>query len=207
MGLIKGTATLTRFTVDGTLQDGYLKEFPLKITRYGFRDIDESSEQERSSGWVNIMDMFVKGFEKMEYLKEPCIAMSWRVDERKVPAKALLRYTREAEEKIKAAEELEYLPKTRRREIREAVRINLLKRIIPRSKTYDMIWNLQTGILIFGATSPKLCDEFAEFFLKCFGLSLKPVFPYAIAAKALDKEGINPELLDALTASVFSEVR
>jgi DNA recombination-dependent growth factor C len=178
-----------------------LEEFRQNIARYAFRNIDETSDQERSLGWVNIMDLLDSRFAGMEYLKEPCIAMSWRVDSRKVPAKALLRYCKEAEEEIKATEELEYLPRPRRREIKEAVRANLLKRAIPSSHTYDMIWNLQTGLLIFGNTSNKLCDEFSEFFLKCFGLHLKPVFPYSIAEQVLEKEDIEPDLLAGIKAS------
>jgi len=207
MGLIFGSGSFTRFMVDGDVPENYLEEFPPRILRCAFRDIDETSDLERSFGWVNIMDMFDSRFAAMEYLKEPCIAMSWRVDVRKVPARALLRYCREAEEKIKAAEELEYLPKPQRAEIKEAVRIKLLKRAIPRSQAYDMIWNLHTGMLIFGSTNNKLCDEFTEFFLTCFGLHLKAVFPYTIALKVLEKEGQHPDLLDGLNASSVGEVQ
>jgi len=154
-------------------------------------------------GWVNIMDMFDSSFGNMDFLKEPCMALSWRVDARKVPTKALQRYCREAEEKIKAAEELEYLPKPRRREIRDMVRLRLLKRAIPASQTYDVIWNLKTGVLIFGATSPKLADEFTEFFLKCFNLRLNSIFPYTLAMRVFEKEGLDTSLLDDATPTVF----
>ena len=207
MGLIFGSGSFTRFMVDGDLPKNYLQEFPPRILRCAFRDIDEASDQERSSGWVNIMDMFDSRFATMDYLKEPCIAMSWRVDVRKVPARALLRYCREAEEKIKAAEELEYLLKPRRVEIKEAVRIKLLKRAIPRSQAFDMIWNLSTRVLIFGSNNNKLCDEFTEFFLTCFGLHLRPVFPYTVASQVLEKQGQNPDLLDGLKASSTGEVQ
>ncbi|MBW1801621.1 MAG: recombination-associated protein RdgC [Deltaproteobacteria bacterium] len=152
------------------------------------------------------MDMFDNRFLTKEFLMEPCIAMSWRVDVRKVPSKALIQYSREAEEKIKAMEELEYLPKKRRREIKEGVRITLLKRAIPRSRTYDMIWNIQTGVLFFGATGKTLCDDFSEFFLQCFSLHLKSVFPYTIATGILEKDKMDPTLIDGLRPSINAEV-
>lgn len=205
MGLIIGSGSLTRFLVEGVLHENYLEEFPERISRYAFRNLDETSDRERSMGWVNVMDMFDSSFPGMDYFKEPYLAMSLRVDVRKVPSKALKQYCREAEEKIKAAEELEFLPKQRRQEIGEGVRIRLLKRAIPRSQTYDMIWNLQTGVVIFGGTSSKLCDEFAEFFLKTFGLHLKTVFPYFIAEKVLEDGGMDPEVLEDLKPAETGE--
>ena len=202
MGLVVGTGSFARFMVEGDLPEDYLEAFSKRIARFSFRPIDEASDQERSVGWVNITDMFDNRFAGMEYLKEPCIALSWRVDVRKVPAKALKQYCREAEQTIKAEEKLEFLSKKRRQEIKEGVQAVLMKRAIPRSQTYDMIWNLQTGLVIFGAVSTKLCDEFSEFFLQCFGLHLKTVFPYSMAAGMLEKAGKNPALLDDLRPSI-----
>jgi DNA recombination-dependent growth factor C len=206
MGLIYGTGSFTRFMVEGDLPEDYLEAFPKRIARFSFRHIDEASDQERSAGWVNIMDMFDSTFAAMEYLKEPCIALSWRVDVRKVPTKALKQYCREAEENIKATEKLEFLSKKRRQEIKDGVQAALMKRAIPRSQTYDMIWNLQTGLVIFGAVSNKLCDEFSEFFLQCFGLHVKTVFPYSMAAGILEKEGKDPAFLESLRPS-FTQVK
>lgn len=206
MGLIYGSGSFTRFLVDGALPENYMEEISIMISRYAFRNLDEDTDQERSLGWVNILDMFDSKFAAMGYFKEPCIAMSWRVDVRKVPSKALMQYCRETENKIKETEELEYLSKKHRQEIREGVRIKLLKRAIPRSNTYDMIWNIHTGVLIFGSTNNKLCDEFTEFFFNCFGLHLKAIFPYSIALQVLEEEGIEPEFLDSIRSSIFVEV-
>ena len=65
-----------------------------------------------------------------------------------------------------------------------------------------MIWNLQTGVVIFGSTSNKLSDEFAEFFLQCFGLHLKAIFPYTMASEVLEREGMDPGILDGLHYSI-----
>lgn len=164
MGLINGSGSFTRFVVDGDIPEDYYEEFPKRISRFAFKNLDEISDQERSIGWVNILDMFDTRMNAMEYFKEPCIALSWRVDVRSVPAKALKQYCREAEEKIKDSEELDFIPKKRRQEIKDGIKIKLIKRAIPRAQTYDMIWDIQTGVVLFGAVSNKLCDEFSEFF-------------------------------------------
>ncbi|MEW6664072.1 MAG: recombination-associated protein RdgC [Thermodesulfobacteriota bacterium] len=203
MGLIYGSGSFTRYRVDGPVPENYLEDFPGRIARFAFRSIDEKSDQERSAGWVNIMDTFDGRFLSMEFLKEPCIAMAWRVDVRKVQAKVLKQYCREAEERIKEAEELAFLPKKRRQEIKETVKAGLIRRAIPRSSTYDMIWNLQTSLVLFGSTSAKVGDEFTEFFLQCFGLHLKAVFPYALATRILETEGVDPSLLESLRPSLL----
>ena len=63
-----------------------------RIARFSFRRLDEHSPAERSAGWVNIMDMFDTRFAGAEFLKEPYIAMSLRIDERKIPSTALKQF-------------------------------------------------------------------------------------------------------------------
>ena len=156
---------------------------------------------------MNIMEMFDNQFLGREYFKDPYVALSWRIDLRTVPGKALRQYSRQAEEEIKRSEGLEFLPKGRREEIKEAVRIRLLKRAIPRSKVYDMIWDLNSGLVIFGSVNNRLCDDFAGFFLKTFDLSLMSIFPYALAGQALERDGMDPSLLESLAPSIVVEGR
>ena len=176
-----------------------------KIARYSFRNLDEKSIDERSVGWVNVMDMFDSRFAGLEFLKEPYITMSLRIDERKIPATALKQYCLEAEERIKKDENLEYLPKRRRSDIKDGVRLRLLKRAIPVSRCYDMIWNYSTRLIIFGSTASRLCDKFVEFFLQTFDIQLQAICPYTLASRFLEKEGSSPDLLDGLGPSNSSE--
>ena len=205
MGFIHGAATFSRYVVDGTLPDDYIEEFPKKILRYAFRNLDDLPGEERCTGWVRILDMFDSAFKAMEYFKEPYLALSWRVDVKKIPKKALLQYCREAEKEVMQREGLEYFPKAKREEIGEIIRSRLLKRAIPQSSIYDMVWNLQTNVVLFGATSNKLCDEFAEFFRKTFDLSLVPVYPYAMARRAFEVAGRDPDLVDGVRPLFFQE--
>ena len=115
-------------------------------------------------------------------------------------------YCMEAENELKQNEDLEVLSKRQKKDIKEWVSRSLLKRAIPRSNTYDMVWNTETSMLYFGATSAKLCDEFAEHFLKTFEFNLSPVFPYSLGQQILEKADINPDVLDGLKDSSFVEV-
>ena len=203
MGLISGSGSFTRYFADGALPENFLEDLSEQIGRHSFQNLDEKSIDERSMGWVNVMDMFDNRFAEFEFLKEPYITMSLRVDERKIPATALKQYCLEAEETIKKDENLEYLPTTRRSDIKDGVRLRLLKRAIPASRCHDMIWNYSTGLIIFGCTTNKICDEFVEFFLKTFGIRLQAICPYTLASRFLEKEGASPDLLDDLSPSNY----
>lgn len=203
MGLIRGSATFTRFFVEGRLPGNHLEAFTAGITRFSFRNLDEHSDEERSTGWVSIMDMFARDFEDRNFFMHPYIALSFRVDVRKVPRNALRQACLEAENEIKQTEDLEYLPKEKRKDLKDFIWRQLLRRAIPRTNTYDMIWNLDTSLLLFASTNSKLGDEFAEVFSRTFGMTLVPVFPYSLAGRHLEKQGTNPEVLDALRASDF----
>lgn len=205
MGLIRGSASFTRFFVSGAFSRNNLDQYAKRISRFAFVNLDEYSDMQRSTGWVNIMDMFDTSFEGRTFFMHPYIALSFRVDVRKVPTNALKQHCREAEDKIKEAENLEYLPKAKRKELKDFVWHQLLKRAIPRANTYDMIWNLETSLLIFGSTSNKVSDEFAEHFFKTFDLTLSPVFPYAIAHQHLEKEDEDTGLLDDLQAASLTD--
>jgi DNA recombination-dependent growth factor C len=188
--------------VEGPLPDDYIDTFPALIQRYSFKGFDESSDSERSTGWVNIMDMFDSNFNRMQYLKEPYLAMAWRIDARNVPNKALKQYSLEAEQKVMEMEELDFLPKGKRKEIKEMTRLGLLKRAIPTSKIYDMIWNLDKGYVLFGGANRKLCDEFSSFFHKCFNLRLGSVYPWLTASRFLEQQDRRTEELEGLIYSI-----
>ena len=201
MGLISGSGSFSRYQVKGKPAEDFLEGLSERISRHTFRNLTEDSTQERSAGWVNIMDMFDNRFAGLEFLKEPYIAISLRVDERKIPATAIKQYCLEAEEKIKDAENIDFLPKRRRADIKDGVKLRLLKRAIPGSKVYDMVWNYPTGDVAFGGTNTKLCDEFQEIFLKTFDFHLLAMCPYTLGSGFLEKKGESPDLIDGLVPS------
>ena len=196
MGFLKGSVTCTRFQVTGDVPEDFRETARERISRYAFRKLEEDSDQERAVGWVNILDELQIGFFGDEMFKEPYLALSFRVDVRSVPARALRQYCREAEEEVKSLEGLDFLNKKRREEIRDRVRSQLLQRAIPRSSTYDMAWDLQTGVVLFGSTTSRICDAFSELFFNTFEARLTSLYPYALAYRMLQDQGMDAAILD-----------
>jgi len=202
MGLINGSGSFSRYQVKGKPGDDFLEGLAERVNVHAFQNLTEDSPKERSAGWVNVMDMYDSRFPGLDFLKEPYIAMTMRVDERKIPATAIKQYCLDAEERIKETENLEFLSKRRRADIREAVKMKLLKRAIPGSRVYDMVWNTSTGSIVFGCTNTKVCDEFQELFLKTFDLRLSAVCPYTLAIQFIEKKGKSPDIIDGLSPSI-----
>ena len=119
MGLITGSWSFTRFQVEDPLPEDHLAYFNDRILQFAFRPLDETSDLERSSGWVDIVDMFDNLFPGRSFLRPPFLSLSWRVDSRSIPSHALKEYCMTWENKIKEEEDLEFLSKDRRQEIRD----------------------------------------------------------------------------------------
>jgi DNA recombination-dependent growth factor C len=188
MGLLSSSTSISRFRIKGEVPPDYKERYPLQIRRYSFRYLDEGSIDERSVGWVSMQDVWDNKFKAEEFFKDSLIALSLRVDVRKPPPSALKYYCQQAEADEKARLNKKFLSKTERKQIRERVYLQLLKRAIPRTSAYDMIWNLKTGRVLFSSLNNNLCGEFAELFKKTFGISLIPLFPYTIAQNQLTEE-------------------
>lgn len=204
MGFLKGSVTCTRFQVPADLPEGFRETVRERISRYAFRKLEEDSDQERTLGWVNIADELQVGFSGDEMFKEPYLALAARLDVRTVPARALRQYCREAEEEVKTLEGLDFLNKKRREEIRERVRKQLMRRVLPRTSTYDMAWDLQSGVVLFGSTTSRTCDAFSELFFNTFELRLTSLYPYALAYSMLQDRGMDPAALDEVQPAVLA---
>ena len=195
---MRGSVTFSRFAIEGQVPGNYREEFPGRIRRYGFRDLDEHSDQERSAGWVDILDPLDAEFLGEGFFKEGYVALGLRVDIRVVPAKVLRHHSLMAERELARREGLSFLPKERRKELREQVRWKLIRRVIPKSTVYDLVWNLDAGSAILGSTQPAICDLFAEHFQKTFGLQAIPLHPHEMMLRAAGRRGWDPQRISKI---------
>ena len=83
MGLLTGSASLTRFAVSGDLPSSPWDFIAEQISRHSFRDIDDTLD-EYSVGWVSVANMFDSSFAYSSYAAGDYVALTLRVDERRV---------------------------------------------------------------------------------------------------------------------------
>lgn len=196
MGLLSASATFVRYAVEGELAPNFLDFAAERIRAAAFRDIDDTYE-ERSVGWVSVLNMFDSSFAYASFVVGDYIVLTLRVDERTVSPKVLKKFTMKEEERLKRERQLPKLSRAQRLEIKENMKLMLLKKAVPVPSTYDLCWNLSQQTLLFFSTSAKAQAELEDFFKRTFDLSLRLQIPYLTAEHLVD-----PEQHDALARLV-----
>lgn len=188
MGLLARSASYVRYAVEGELPANFWQEAAARVSQKSFRDIDESFE-ESSAGWVSVLNMFDNEFAYASYAVGEHLVLSLRIDERRVSAKILKKFCLKEEERIKKERQVPKLARSHRVEIKENIKLMLMKRAIPVPEVYDLCWNLAESTLLFFSTSQKAQELLEEFFKETFDLNLILQVPYLTAEHLLDDEG------------------
>jgi len=190
MGLLTNSASFVRFSVEGDVPANFWDFAAERITRYAFRDIDDNYD-ERSIGWVSCLNMFDNEFTYASYAAGDYLVLSLRIDERKVPAAALKKFTLKEEERIKRERQIPRLSRDHRHEIKENMRLMLLKKAVPVPAVFDMAWSLSDNTVLLFSTSQKAIDSLEEFFKESFDLHLMLQIPYLSAGHLLPPDQVD----------------
>jgi len=200
MGALTGAASFMRFSVEGDLPDSFWDFAAERIAAHSFQDIDDSLE-EYSIGWVSVANMFDAGFTYASYAAGDYVALSLRVDERKVSPAVLKKCVLKEEERIKRERQVPKLSRSAMLEIKERVRTQLVRKSVPVPAVYDLVWSLSDGMLFFFSTNKKAMVLLEELFKETFGLSLVLQIPWNTALHVAGPESIaglerlRPEIL------------
>lgn len=200
MGLLKGTASFVRFSVEGELPTNTFEFIADRVAAFSFRDIDDSFD-EYSIGWVSVASMFDASFRSAGYLNGDYLTLSMRLDERKVSPAILKKCVLKEEERVRLEQQLPRLARAQRTEIKERIRAELTRKAIPVPSVYDVCWNLAEGTLLFFSTNKKAHAVFEDFFKESFGLQAVQQIPYLVAEHLLDPEAA--EQLSRIAPEIF----
>jgi len=150
-------------------------------------------------GWVNIRQVLDTRLTINKVLFNNMIVLGLRVDEIKINQK-LFRATL-AQEVAKAIRENRgdgKFSREQRLALEEKVRLELLKAQPPTLAVYEIAWNLESGIVVFGSTATKMNVEFSELFSETFNVSIEPQFPFLRAQRWARRQKQEKELLELL---------
>jgi hypothetical protein len=190
MGLLAGSASLTRFSVVGEPSASFWEVAAQRIAAMSFKDIHDTLD-EYSIGWVSVSDMFDAGFAYSSYAAGDYIALTIRIDERKVAPAVLKKYVMKEEERIKREKQIPRLSRAARLEIRERVRTELIRTSPPVPSTYDICWNLADNTLLFFSTSKKAMALLEDLFKETFNLSLILQIPWLTGQRMAEGEALD----------------
>ncbi|MGX9726959.1 MAG: recombination-associated protein RdgC [Candidatus Electronema sp. VV] len=187
MGLLAGSASFTRFTVEGELPGNAWDFIAEQVAKHSFKDIDDTLD-ELSIGWVSVGDMFDSRFAYGSYAAGDYVTLAMRVDERKVSGAVLKKFAAKEEARIKEEKDLRRLSRTVRLEIKERIKAELMRKSPPVPAVYDFCWNVPKGTVLFFSNGRKPLALLEELFKETFGLSLVMQVPWTSALQLLDEQ-------------------
>ncbi len=177
MGLLKGTFTFTRYRIIGNVPPNFSEFVNRQIRKFAFQELSSVAE-ESSMGWAAIEDVTDTRFEFANYALSEYLIFSLRVDRKHVPPSLLRIKIHETEKQLLSEKKQERLFKGQRKEIAEAVRLNLLAKALPVPSSYDVCWCVSKKWLVFGSHTEKVSDDFVKLFERTFEMKLQPYTPW-----------------------------
>jgi DNA recombination-dependent growth factor C len=186
MSFVKGGATITRYRIFEELEEGLTDSFIQdRLTKNAFIDIEETSE-ESSIGWVQVFNHLETEFPVETWRFGEMFAFSLRLDERKLAAKTLNRYVDIAVARFQA--QTGRKPNSgKKREIKDALRLDLLRRSLLDTKLFEVVWLSENREVWLGAAGEKNRSIFEEAWGRTFGLGLRLLAPVTIGLEILKK--------------------
>lgn len=184
MGLLSATTSLSRFKVDGQLDDPVIDTIATGLKKNIITDID-GNPSDRAVGWSSFQDPFKPDFEGSSFIIGTSIVFALRIDKKSIPNKMVQKHV--AVESARRLQELgrDFLSANEKKMIKDHV-INQLSLKMPATpNVYDVVWQYETGDLWFFSNLKSANEELETLFIKSFGVSLVRSIPYTMAA--LDK--------------------
>lgn len=200
MGLLKGSASFVRFSVEGELPENLLDFIADRVVSFSFKDIDDTYD-EYSIGWVSILNMFDSEFKYASYAAGDYITLTLRIDERKVSSAILKKFVQKEEERVRLEKELHKLSRSMKVEIKDRIRTELMRKAIPIPTVFELCWSLSDSTLIFFSTNKKAQALLEDYFKETFGLLIKQQIPYITAEHLLDDEQVGR--LERIVPEIF----
>lgn len=205
MGLFKGAVSYRRYRLLGEVPEDHVDRFLSAATKRVFKPIEGKTDEERSCGWVSIHSALDTELGAGKVFFDDLVLFRLRVDEKKVPGPVLAAHVQKAEREHAEKNNRENLTRGERRNIREMVRLELLGRVVPAMRTFDVAVDLAEREVRFWSLARAVCEEFQELFENTFGLNLLPLGPWGLSSKLLPP--LDLDRMDALNPSIFARPR
>lgn len=202
MPVLRGAVTFSRFRAESS-GDGFPQDLKRWLTKglkaHAFEPIDRRSQEERAAGFVELENPEATEFPTGALFHGEYALFGFRVDQLKVPA-SVVRSELNKWAATFTKEKGREPSRVEKAEARGNIEQVLRNRATPRSKVFDVSWNLKTHQLQIWAASRKAVDEVLLAVEGALSTKLKPLVPTAFAEEAgiaEDALGPTPELIGA----------
>ncbi len=202
MGLLSSTVSITRYKVDGELEQPILENLRTGLKKNVISEIDDQVS-EKAVGWTLFDSPYKPDFNGSSHVFGNYFVFSLRIEKKILPGKIIKKHTALETEKRLNQVGRGYLTANEKKMVKDHV-LNMLSLRIPATPNiYDLIWNYEAFSLWFLTNLKGANEDLETLFLKSFNLRLIRLFPYTaadITAELSDKE---KDVLLKLSPSVF----
>jgi hypothetical protein len=203
MGALKGSVSLTRFRVRGSVPKRFASPYMQAIRLRKFADLSVDGEEEQSSGWCVAGDPLDLQLQQQDVIRHNYIVLGLRVDRWRIPRPLFKAQFESAVQAWRERTGREKINRTDKDELAFRVTRALRKKVLPVMRCFDVCWNVDTGSVLFWSRSPRTKEDFRELFEQTFSLELDEDSPY-MSAKALLSEAALEQLTDLEPMSLGS---
>ncbi len=192
MGALAGTLTMACYYVQGEIPKDFKTAYVEGLRKHRFQDINLDLENEEALGWVTVEDPFNTEFELNNVLWGSYLIATLRHDTIRLPATAFKFHLKKAVLEHCKKTGKEKLSKAEVEEVRDRLEKQLKKKVLPNIKTYDVVWNMDRGVVWVWSTNKKVNEQFLDLFQETFGLQPNEKNPYSL----MEQVGFDEEQLE-----------
>ena len=183
MGAFSGNMSFTQFYIDEPLANDWKVKYQDAIHHYRLKPLSAESEAERAIGWCHAQYPLETELDTADYLYTNYLVLGMRVDTWQVPAAMVKLHTDAEVRHMMLSQNKERINRYEVAEITERIRLQMKKKTLPITKSVDVVWHLDEGVIRFFSTAQKAITEFCDLFEETFQLKLNPHGPYLCAMR------------------------
>ena len=198
MGLLSSAISITRYRVNGKIDDPITNAIYLGLKKNMLPDI-EDIESAQSVGWTSFQDPFTPSFEESAFVYGNYFVFSLRIDKKTIPSKLVQKYMALEIAKKCQATGREFLSRNEKKMIKENVISILGLRIPATPNIYTVLWNYEASLVWFFTHLKGPNEELETLFKTSFELVLTRIFPFTFAESLPDMSGFSLDLLTTLS--------
>lgn len=190
MGFLSPSSSVCYFQVSGTIDNNKLTALPEKLAEEGFQSIENSAD-ELATGWVEPNDYDASEFaDPSSCWRDHTLCFTLRQDRRRIPSALLKRQiTILSDQFLAEKQELNFVPKAEKEQIRDRARSMLLVKTLPTPSFIDVIWDTEKQLIRFCSLGQSAIDSFQGLFHQTFpGLRLQLLHPLARSLQVLPEQ-------------------
>jgi DNA recombination-dependent growth factor C len=180
MGILSPNVSITRYRVQGHVDDPVLDTIKKSLNKFAISDIDNDAA-EKSSGWTSFEQPYKPDFEGSSYLFGAHLVFSLRIDKKSIPTKILKKHYAIEETKRLTKSGRQFISRNEKKLVKEQILHFLSLRIPATPNIYDLVWDYEKGKLWFFTNLKAANEELETLFRESFKLTLIRLFPYTTA--------------------------